>query len=123
MQGDLTGDRLRALAREHKAAMEGALYEWANVLMGERMKPVTPVDTGALRDSGLVDEPVSTVSGVKVTLGFGGVAAPYAIYVHEDLEARHSPGTGAKFVERPLHEAEPHMSAEVGALFAARVGM
>lgn len=30
-----------------------------------------------------------------------GFSAPYAIYVHEDLEARHAPGKQAKFLETP----------------------
>ena len=38
-------------------------------------------------------------------IGFGGAAAPYAIYVHENVSARHAPPTQAKFLEQPVMEA------------------
>ncbi len=34
-----------------------------------------------------------------VQVGFGGVGAPYAIFVHENLQAYHKPPTKAKFLE------------------------
>lgn len=42
-----------------------------------------PVDLGTLRDSGVVDGPEIAASVLTVTLGFGGPAAGYAVYVHE----------------------------------------
>lgn len=46
---------------------------------------------------------------------FGGPAAPYAIYVHENLEAHHHVG-GPLFVVNPLNEAIPTASAEIARL-------
>lgn len=46
---------------------------------------------------------------------FGGPAAPYAIYVHENLEAHHSVG-GPLFLTGPLFEAIPNASAEIARL-------
>ena len=47
----------------------------------------SPLDTGALRASGMAHPP--EVSGTKVTvrLTFGGAAAPYALFVHENLRS------------------------------------
>jgi hypothetical protein len=42
----------------------------------------------------------------------GGPAAPYAIYVHEDLEAIHPVGQ-AKFIESVLLESRPFMAARI----------
>lgn len=87
-----------------------------------------PVDTGALRATAYCSEPEITLSGIRVILGYGGVpgtqghtvstSAPrtskkgnvyqssagvdYAIYVHENLEAKHLPPTKAKFLEGPV---------------------
>lgn len=61
----------------------------------------TPVRTGALRNSGSitkVDE-----SGFQVA--FGGPAAPYAVFVHEDLKARHRVGE-AKFLEKAMFQID-----------------
>jgi hypothetical protein len=47
-----------------------------------------PVDTGVLRSTGRVDGP----TGGKVTLSFGGAAAPYALVQHEDTTLHHTIG-------------------------------
>jgi hypothetical protein len=62
---------------------------------------LAPVDTGALRSSGFVELPDVRGGGVKVVIGFGGAAAPYALIVHEDLSSRHTTGQ-AKFLEVPF---------------------
>lgn len=97
-----------ALIRALRAAGVGAPRAAARALTeeGERImaeaKGQTPVDTGALRASGHVRPPEMSSGGqVSVELVFGGAAAPYALYVHEDLSARHVVGT-AKFLERPM---------------------
>lgn len=63
----------------------------------------TPVETGALRASHAV-----TVDGdgedVVGRITVGGAAAPYAVYVHENLEAYHPVGQ-AKFLESTLTES------------------
>lgn len=38
-----------------------------------------------------------------------GYTASYAIYVHENLEARHKPGKQAKFLEEPARTLQPVM--------------
>lgn len=70
-----------------------------------------PIDTGTLRASGRVNEPVRTLTGIEVTLGYGygeqvnpetgELALQYAIPVHERTNVRHEPPTKAKFLEDP----------------------
>ena len=80
-------------------------------------KRLTPVDEGVLRASGHVQLPEETADGgVEVRAGFGGPAGSgnqggetnekdvgYAVYVHEDLTARHPVGQ-AKYLEVPVNQ-------------------
>lgn len=101
---------LQAIFQEvpHEAA--AALYQEAELIMTDSKKEI-PVDTGAARDSGFVEEPVKSLLGAKVSLGYGGVATKinmetgeptsvYLTYLHEDLKAKHLVGK-AKFLEDP----------------------
>jgi hypothetical protein len=56
---------------------------------------MSAVDTGTLRASGNVQHPKHGVGNVSVTMGFGGPAAPYALYIHE--------GTGPAVGRPPFH--------------------
>lgn len=47
-----------------------------------------------------------------------GYDAPYALYVHEDLSARHAVGA-AKFLERPMREGSRDLAALIEARIAA----
>lgn len=84
-----------------------ALYQEAQIEATE-CKKVTPVDTGALRASITVEGPVREGRRIYCTISAGGPSAPYAFYVHEDLEAFHKQGE-AKYIERPLQESAPYM--------------
>lgn len=66
----------------------------------------TPVDTGALRASGAVVQTVEK-STIQTDIVFD---TPYAIFVHEDLEANHPNGGQAKFLESVLRESAPYMA-------------
>lgn len=59
-----------------------------------------PVDTGALRRSGRAVGPEGAET-VKVTLAFGGPAAPYALRQHEELDYHHEVGE-ARYLVRGL---------------------
>jgi hypothetical protein len=75
-------------------------------------KEIVPVDTGALKSTGVVLQPVISGDRIDVLLGYGGPArnktgkdVGYAWYVHENLEGHHFHGNGqAKYLERPLME-------------------
>jgi hypothetical protein len=88
-----------------------ALEAEAEIEMTEA-KRRTPVDTGALRASGHVKPARRNGRDITVELDFGGPSAPYAVFVHEDMEAFHRVGQ-AKFLESVLVESAPHMAARV----------
>jgi len=104
------------LARQKLAVV---LYRRAEEIMTEA-KGLTPVDTGNLKASGHVQKPVITDSGVSVTLGFGGPAAPYALPVHERLDVRHRIGQ-AKFLETPMLAAAKTLEATLAAALRAEL--
>lgn len=82
-------------------AIGAALYREAEAVMTAAKTDYVPVDTGALRSSGVVEAPIIGATAASVRLGFGGPAAPYAVLVHEDLTKRHTVGQ-AKYLEIPL---------------------
>ena len=83
-------------------ATAAALNTEAEIIM-TKAKELTPVALGTLRASGHVKTPQMTGTKISITLGFGGPAAPYAIYVHEDLIKYHPVGQ-AKFLEAPFRD-------------------
>lgn len=99
---------LAALGRKAAPAAARALRMEHEEIM-TKAKARTPVETGALRGSGRVEP--SEIQGSQIVSrgGFGGAAAPYAVYVHENLAAHHPVGQ-AKFYESALTEAERGMA-------------
>lgn len=102
--------KLQRAGRSVESRIEQARKEAAEDLL-ERSIAVTPMETGTLRASGFVehDEDSSTV-------GFGGPAAPYAVYPHEMVEGHlnwTTPGTGAKYLERPYLENRDRYAADI----------
>lgn len=88
-----------------------ALYVETQIEATE-VKRRTPVDRGPLRASIMVVGPTREGRRVYTMIVAGGPAAPYAIYVHEDLDAHHTVGQ-AKFIESVLFESRAHMGARV----------
>ena len=100
---------LRRLGDAGPAAAGRALYHEGERIM-TAAKRLTPVRFGALRNSGQV----VAESATRVVLAFGNDAVSYAVYVHENLQARHHVGQ-AKFLERPLLEAARGLDARLAA--------
>jgi hypothetical protein len=75
-------------------------------------KRQTPVEFGNLKDSGVITE-LSTRGSheMEYQISFGGTepSIQYAVFVHEDLEAKHPRGGNAKFLENPMEEAKKGM--------------
>jgi hypothetical protein len=103
--------RLATAVREFPREAARALYEEAQVEAKESMKR-TPVLTGALRASHEVSKPEVGGREIRVTISVGGPAAPYALFVHENLDAYHPVGQ-AKFLESTLNESRPYMAERV----------
>ena len=59
-----------------------ALTIEANGVMRESKREV-PVDMGILRSSGFVQRPKRKGRGASITMGYGGAAQGYAVYLHE----------------------------------------
>lgn len=90
-----------------------ALFQEAQIEKTESMKR-TPFEFGALRASHTVSQPVNRGDTIEVVISVGGVSAPYAVFVHENLEAFHSHGQ-AKFLESTVRESAPYMAARIAA--------
>jgi hypothetical protein len=96
------------LIREAQEAGEGV----GNELLLEPSRARAPKKTGRLRRSGrLVVRKFKDATIVKVI--YGGELAPYARFVHENLEARFKEGE-AKFLERTFLEARNRFVPAIG---------
>jgi hypothetical protein len=74
--------------------------------------PMTPLRTGALRDSIRVEGPEMRGTSIWCAIAAGGPEAPYAVYVHEDPDAYHPVGE-YRFMAKRLEQSGPHMAARV----------
>jgi hypothetical protein len=90
----------------------------AGQLILDRALPLTPMETGALRESGrveIVGDDHSKNIQVKVIFGYDD-GVDYAAIVHEDLEPKKftEAGTGPKYLETAVDQS----AAEVVDMFA-----
>lgn len=120
-----------AAGEEIIAGTLAGLYEAGTKIMAES-QILVPVETGTLKRSGTVEEPVIDGDSATVTLGYGygeqinpnsgEPATGYAVFVHENLEARHSPPTQAKFLEQPAAAFAGELAPTIEAAIKARTG-
>lgn len=75
-------------------------------------KERTPVDTGTLKGTVHATGPDMDGDRIVTAIVAGGPAAPYAIEVHENLDAFHKVGQ-AKFIESVTRESAPHMRSRI----------
>ncbi len=93
---------LKILETDAKRVIGKVLFEEAEKVMAEiKTIPIVPVDTGMLRNTGHVELPIETGTGVVVEMGFGGPAVIYAAVQHERLDYHHPVGQ-AKYLEDPV---------------------
>ena len=77
-------------------------------LVYQQSQQLVPVDTGALRASAQFTHSVlGSMEKPQAAIEYGGGAVYYAVYVHEDLQARHKAPTQAKFLEAPFTNSLP----------------
>ena len=82
-------------------ALGQALYREGALAFAASQREV-PVDTGILKNSGILTRPYMDGGYLVVDISYGGAAADYALIVHEDMESRHNEGTKAKYLEDPV---------------------
>jgi hypothetical protein len=94
---------LNALEKLKQESPKGATkgLKKAGTHLQKESQKVVPVDTGALRASAYTKIRWANTKRVDVVVGY---TMPYAIYVHEDLFARHKPGKIAKYLEKPARQ-------------------
>ena len=91
----------RAIKDIRGRTAEGMLA--AGILIEAESKERTPVDEGNLKASHYYAKGGSFIAPI-VQIGAGvGYTANYAVYVHEDLNARHTVGQ-AKFLESAVYD-------------------
>lgn len=95
---------LKRVGLEAPKALAAAMMQEAEQIMTEA-KVLVPVDLGNLRATGHVAPPVIEGTTVTVALGFGGPAAPYAVYVHEGT----GPAVGRPAFMPPVEAIKPWM--------------
>jgi hypothetical protein len=104
--------KIQQLQRSMPDMIKAAMKQEAEIEATES-KRRTPVDLGNLRASIHVEGPeIDSGGNVSAAIVAGGPAAPYALFVHEDLEAYHKVGQ-AKFIESTLKESAPFLPARI----------
>ena len=116
MSGLIGADELK---RKLERLARGMLTEAGKALTAEaktierKSRERTPVDTGALRDTHRVSEPEIRGGVVSVAIGVGDSSTPYAVAVHERMEATHPSGQ-PKFLQSAAFDAVPSLSRKLG---------
>jgi len=90
--------------------VQDALNEYAQNVF-DASQELVPVDTGFLQDSGYIvtqDNPFGDLSSIEI-----GYDAPYALYIHEDLELNHPNGGTAKYLENPMELMMPDLQRNI----------
>jgi hypothetical protein len=119
---DLTGmeglqQRLASMPAVVLAAATRAIHEEATRIL-EASQLLVPVDTEALKKTGIVEEDAAGV----VTIRYGGHGSvPYALVQHEDLNYHHDGGQ-AKYLQQPFFEATAGMAERLAASIRQSLG-
>lgn len=109
---DSVSPKLAAIVVSNPMRVGIALYQEA-LIEEQESRRRTPVKKGVLKGSHETDKPKISGMDISVTIRVGGPAAPYAVHVHENLEAYH-PNGQAKFLESTIRESAKHMASRVG---------
>jgi len=93
---------IRALKKQKPEQRRGLVkgLVLAGLFLQRKSQQVVPVDTGALKASAFTRK-TGVGRSTNVTVGY---TMDYAVFVHENLDARHKPGKTAKYLERPARK-------------------
>jgi len=73
----------------------------AGLFLQRESQKIVPVDTTNLKGGAFTRNIGGSGFDADVVVGY---VADYAVYVHEDLQAKHKPGKQAKYLEQPARE-------------------
>lgn len=88
----------------------------------ELSQELVPVDKGPLKASGRIELSRDENGLMVAKVVYGGETAPYALWVHENLEAYHAPPTQAKYLERAVAAARPNRKEILKRAFQSVMG-
>ena len=128
--------KLRAISRGVDRDAPRALFGIGQVIMARSKREFVPVQgpgkkgnrnpAGALRASGIVQQPVGTGKLTSVSLEYGGPSAPYAAAIHNHPSGASPPSWNGKtlkfylggdrtgYLSKPLMEAVPALPRQLG---------
>ncbi len=112
--------KTRALPRIVRQAAIEAQRDEAEAVMERSKAEFVPIDSGALRDTGRVEEVEGTADGFWVSMAYGSEEVDYALPVHERLDVHHPHGQ-AKYLEVPALEAAAGMPERLAARVRAAI--
>ena len=94
------------IKNKSEIGLQKGLFVGGLLLQRESQK-IVPIATSTLKKSADTWKVPGLRNGTDVMVGYG---TDYAIYVHEDLEARHAAGKQAKFLEQPLRDFQTQIA-------------
>lgn len=87
-------------------AVAQAMNEEGQLIFDESQELV-PVEFGDLQRSGSLSLAKQVGNALEVEITYGGFGAEYALYVHEDPDARHDEGKSYNYLGGPMEKAAP----------------
>lgn len=99
-------------AQAWTAARRGLRQEGEAIMTASKL--IVPWEQGTLARSGFTGPVTQKGSALTVTIGYGGMAADYAVVQHENLFFRHTPGRFAKYLETPATKAMQTFEQRLG---------
>jgi len=100
-----------------KKGMEIGLKR-AGLYIQRKSQEIVPIDTGILRNSARTD---AKGSGFKTEVSVMYLAS-YAIYVHEDKDAKHSKGRTYRYLQKAIEKNRKRIFEIVGEAIQAQTG-
>jgi hypothetical protein len=100
---------VKRIAEQHPKQVKRILRQIAERIMTKAKTDRVPVRDGILKGTGTVEEDKTKI---RMTLSFGGPAAPYALDQHENQFYKHTIG-GPKYLSGPLNEEVPNIAQEI----------
>lgn len=101
---------IREIAARYPKEMGDAMFQRVSYIMRLSQEQVPVGETGNLKASGHVEDPVISDGSITVEFGY---SMDYAFWVHEVLDVWHLPPTKAKYLEDPVSENLDNLAEDV----------